>query len=224
MRARHQRNIGVLTEAEQQILAGKRVFIAGCGGLGGYSAEFMARVGVGSLVLCDGDCFEESNLNRQLCCTEKTLGQSKAAAAAARLREVDSTLSLTVHHTLITAGNAASLIRGSDLVIDALDSLDARLLLEEACAAEGIPCLFGGINRTVGMVTTVLPGDNVVHKLFAGGHTAEKPAVLAFTVAAVSCHQAMEAVNILLGRPALRGRLLIVDLARSATEVVDLHL
>ncbi|MBQ3077002.1 MAG: HesA/MoeB/ThiF family protein [Clostridia bacterium] len=224
MRARHERNLGVLTAEEQQTLGQKRVFIAGCGGLGGYSAEFMARVGVGGLVLCDADHFEESNLNRQLFCTEKTLGQSKAHAAAARLKEIDGELAITAHHTTIREDNAADLIRGCDLVIDALDSLETRLLLERACAGEGIPYLFGGVNRTVGMVTTVLPGDDSLRKLFSGSRTQSKPSVLCFAVAAVSCHQAMEAVEILLGRPKLRGKLLVIDLLRSVTEIVPLKL
>lgn len=65
-----------------------RVFVLGCGGLGGHVASLLARLGVGGLRLCDSDIFEESNLNRQYFCTESTLGQPKAVATARGLRDM----------------------------------------------------------------------------------------------------------------------------------------
>ena len=64
--------------------------VIGCGGLGGYAIEMLARAGVGHIRVCDGDVFDETNLNRQLLCTEDVLGKSKAEAAADRIKSVKS--------------------------------------------------------------------------------------------------------------------------------------
>ena len=79
MNGRYERNIGAITEAEQELLLKKRAAIVGCGGLGGYIAEFLARLGLGHLTLIDGDAFTVSNLNRQILSLETNLGQNKAS-------------------------------------------------------------------------------------------------------------------------------------------------
>ena len=83
------RNLPTLTEAEQAVLGEKRVFIAGCGGLGGFLAEFLVRAGVGHITAADCDRFEYSNRNRQLLSLESTLGESKVLTAAARARDIN---------------------------------------------------------------------------------------------------------------------------------------
>ena len=65
MKARYERNLNALSKEEQESLSGKRVCIAGCGGLGGYLLEYFLRIGIGHITVIDGDCFEESNLNRR---------------------------------------------------------------------------------------------------------------------------------------------------------------
>ena len=80
MEQRFSRNIPTISEAEQSILRQKRVAIIGCGGLGGYLAEFMARVGVGAITVVDGDSFEETNLNRQNLSLPALIGRGKAEA------------------------------------------------------------------------------------------------------------------------------------------------
>ena len=79
---RYNRNMMALSPEECAALAGKRVAVVGCGGLGGSVIEALARIGVGFLRVIDGDVFEESNLNRQLLCTEAALGRPKAEVAA----------------------------------------------------------------------------------------------------------------------------------------------
>ena len=75
---RYERNFPAITEAEQEKLKNSRVFVAGCGGLGGYILEFLVRIGIGHITACDGDVFAPSNLNRQLLSTVPLLGVSKA--------------------------------------------------------------------------------------------------------------------------------------------------
>ena len=78
---RYKRNIPAITKSDQESLKEKSVAVVGCGGLGGFVIEALARLGVGSLRLIDADSFSESNLNRQLYATEKNIGKSKAKAA-----------------------------------------------------------------------------------------------------------------------------------------------
>ena len=95
MEPRYERNIPAVSPEEQETLSGKRVLVAGCGGLGGYIIEYLVRMGVGELTVADGDVFEPSNLNRQLLSGSDTLGRGKAAAAAARARNVNPSVKVT---------------------------------------------------------------------------------------------------------------------------------
>ena len=91
-RNRYDRNKAALTESECAELAGKRITVVGCGGLGGAVIEALARIGVGHIRTIDGDVFEESNLNRQLLCTESSLGRDKAVVATERIGEAMQTM------------------------------------------------------------------------------------------------------------------------------------
>ena len=92
---RFKRNIGALTEEECLILNSKKVFVAGCGGLGGYIIEYLTRLGIGEIIACDGDSFDETNLNRQLLSTEANLGKNKALAAKERAKSINSSINFT---------------------------------------------------------------------------------------------------------------------------------
>ncbi|HAE22694.1 MAG TPA: thiamine biosynthesis protein ThiF, partial [Spirochaetaceae bacterium] len=82
--ARYARNAGSLGIEGQKALHNARVLVVGCGGLGGHLIEGLARLGVGYIVAVDPDCFDESNLNRQILCTTENLGKPKADEAARR--------------------------------------------------------------------------------------------------------------------------------------------
>jgi molybdopterin/thiamine biosynthesis adenylyltransferase len=84
---RYQRNYKTISIEDQAKLAASTVAIVGCGGLGGNMAEEFARLGIGTLILVDGDRIEESNLNRQLFATEKNIGQPKVEAAKEQTRK-----------------------------------------------------------------------------------------------------------------------------------------
>ena len=87
---RYTRNFPAISPEEQEILKEKTVTVIGCGGLGGYLINGAARLGIGKLRLIDCDVFSESNLNRQLFCTEKNLGKSKAQEAAKAVKIINS--------------------------------------------------------------------------------------------------------------------------------------
>ena len=128
MYQRYSRNLPALSRQEQELLHKKRVLVAGCGGLGGYITENLLRLGIGHITAVDGDSFDVSNLNRQLLATEATIGKSKAEAAKERAALVNPSVEFMAIGKYITPENAADTIAGHNIVIDALDSVSARLL------------------------------------------------------------------------------------------------
>lgn len=145
MYQRYSRNLPALSRQEQELLHKKRVLVAGCGGLGGYITENLLRLGIGHITAVDGDSLDVSNLNRQLLATEATIGKSKAEAAKERAALVNPSVEFMAIGKYITTENAADTIAGHNIVIDALDSVSARLLLEDACAQADIPLIHGAV-------------------------------------------------------------------------------
>jgi molybdopterin/thiamine biosynthesis adenylyltransferase len=213
--ARYQRNRNMISTADQLRLFQSTVAVIGCGGLGGYILESLARLGVGHLVAVDPDLFEEHNLNRQLLCTPKLLGRPKVAAAADRVRQINPAVSLTPVHEAFAPRNASALLAGVHVVADALDSIPVRMELGAACAALGIPLVHGAIAGWYGQITTQYPGDDTLAKSYArpGMGIEKKLGNPSFTPALVGSLEAAEVCKILLGQGTLlRRRTLSIDL------------
>lgn len=157
--SRYEKNIGCLGMAGQAKLLRSRAAIAGCGGLGGWAAEMLARAGVGELVLIDGDSFDDGNLNRQLLATEKNIGMAKADMAAIRIIEVNKAVSVYPCVSRLTRENARTLLEGCDVVIDALDNNSSRRDVFRTCGELGIPFVHGAIGGFFAQVGVFYPGD-----------------------------------------------------------------
>lgn len=199
---RYQRNYKALSVEDQAQLRQSTVAVLGCGGLGGSMIEEFARLGVGHLVLIDGDRFEETNLNRQLLSTEHNLGQPKVEAARQRVEAVNSEVNLTIIKEWFTEENGPEFFRGVDLVMDALDTLPRRVSLEKVCHQLNIPLVYAGVAGWYGLLGVSFPGDNSVARLFRGGergaeqHTGNP----AFAPAIIASLAVVEAVKVLIGR------------------------
>lgn len=199
---RYLRNIGTLgTEGQMKLLASSAV-VVGCGGLGGWIVELLARAGVGRLTLVDGDVFSDSNLNRQLLCTEATLGRNKAETAAARVREVNGAVEAVARPAMLTRENAGELLVGCSVVFDALDNLSSRLVLLEEARALGVPLIHGAIAGWWGQCAVA--GDDALASLWRG--RGEKGVETAsgtppFTPAAVAALQVAMGIRVLTGKP-----------------------
>lgn len=224
MEERYLRNLGPLTEDEQALLATKTVLIAGLGGLGGHLLEHMLRLGVGSIVAADGDCFTSTNLNRQLLATHDTLGQKKSLAAARRAAAVNPTVRVTTMSTPVTLQNRDAMLAGCDLVLDGLDNVAARRILAAGCARFGIPLVHGAVRDWYAQVAVIPPGSDLMDKLYPphlqevdpGGSVSPVPAYCAAV-------QAAQALCLLTGRPApLWGKLLAADLLQAEQEILPL--
>ena len=211
MDERFSRQLPLLGEEGQRRLHTARVLILGCGGLGGYLAENMARLGVGHLTLADGDAFSPSNLNRQHFALPETLGKNKAETAAAALRGLCPSIRAVPEY--LTEENADTLLAGHDLVLDALDRVDARLWAEDACERSGIPLVHGAVDGWAMQVSAVRPGDRTLHRLYRKAPERETPSPsLVFVVAACAAEQSAEALRLLLGEaPLFAGEIFFRD-------------
>jgi molybdopterin/thiamine biosynthesis adenylyltransferase len=135
------RNIGLFTPDQQRRLRSAKVTVAGVGGVGGIQAATLARMGIGELAIMDPGVFDAPDMNRQFAAMASTIGQNKAEATAPLLRDINPFLKLTVlAHAPERKSDLADLVRGSALVIDAIDyrGFDYKVLFAEVAREQGL--------------------------------------------------------------------------------------
>ncbi|MGI6249944.1 MAG: HesA/MoeB/ThiF family protein [Anaerolineaceae bacterium] len=197
---RYIRNKLLINNNQQMALGESRIAIVGCGGLGGAAASNLVRLGVKNLILIDGDSFHASNLNRQRYAFEDTLGQPKTDATAKELLRIDKTLQVEPRAAWMEADNAVALLSGASLVLDCLDNIPTRLILEDACCEAGLPLVHAALGDWYGQVGVVLPGQNLLHKLYGSLEPGDQSGVSALSpiVEAVAALQSLAAAGFLL--------------------------
>lgn len=139
------RNLGLVSEAEQQKLRSARIAIAGMGGVGGRYLLDLVRMGIGRFTLADFDEFSIKNINRQVGATSTTAGKPKIDVMAAMALDINPGLDVRRHGEGLTPANAEAFMADADLVIDAIDmfSMPARLLLHQTARRLGKSVLMG---------------------------------------------------------------------------------
>jgi molybdopterin-synthase adenylyltransferase len=221
---RYVRNFNAYGLKEQQRLLEGTVAQVGLGGLGGHVLELLARAGVGKIRAADGDEFVPSNLNRQLYATRRSLGGYKAAAAAARMRQVNPAVDFEPVATFLDEAEMGRFVAGAQLCLDTLGGLKDRAALMRQAAAANIALVTAAVSGQCGFVATVLPGGLGPADFFGAGAGAEDTqGTPAPAVALASALMAQEALNILCGRePRLAGKMLVFDLERMSFETLTL--
>lgn len=216
IKKRYERNLFSLSLEEFEKLREKKVCVVGCGGLGGYIIEMLGRLGIGQITAVDKDVFEESNLNRQILSDMNSLGKSKALKAKERMELVNPDVRIIAVKEAFSEKNGKDILMGNDIVVDALDDIKVRLLLEEIAEKVGIPMIHGAIAGWYGQVTTVFPGDRTLRRIYTGAGNKGIEVQLgnpSFTPALVAAIQVSEAVKVLIGRgEILRNKLLFINL------------
>ena len=120
-------------------LQASKVLVVGCGGVGAFAAEMLARAGVGQLVLLDNDLISDSNRNRQLPALTSTVGLKKCEVLAARLTDINPRLVVEVLDDYLTEDNIKELIpQQLDFIVDAIDTLSPKIALIQYCIANGL--------------------------------------------------------------------------------------
>ena len=223
---RYLKNYSSLNEAENNILHESRVCVVGCGGLGGYVIETLGRIGVGSITAVDGDVFVESNLNRQLLSDTENIGQSKAQCAYLRMKKVNPEIKLNPIREFLREENAAEILAGHDVIVDALDNIESRKILQNACEELNIPFVHGAIAGWIGEIATVYPGDKTLDIIYKGkrNHGIENiHGNLPFTASTTASIQASEVVKILVNKgETIRNSILFIDLKNLEFNLVNL--
>jgi molybdopterin-synthase adenylyltransferase len=196
-----------------------KVCVVGVGGIGNPIVTQLAAMGVGKLKIVDRDVVEISNLHRQHLYNEDDIGKVKVEVAAERLKKMNPHVEIEAIPLSITKYTAESIVKGTDIIIDALDSVDARYALNDACIRYNIPFIYGGALGMLGSVCTILPSKSACLRCIFPALADEDmptcstegvhPSVL-YLVAGV---QVSEAVKILTGQhPTLVNKLLYIDL------------
>ena len=226
---RYCRNLKSFSLKDQRRLLESRVIVVGLGGLGGGVAETLARLGIGTLHLVDGDTFDDGNLNRQVLCNETNLGQNKADAAVEQIRRINSSIILSSYPTFLGERNGEAMLRHVEVAVDCLGELPQRFVLEDLAKRVGRPLISAAVAGLSGHLMTIFPEDsglNLVYgdpdRLPAQGAEAELGCLPQIT-ALMAALQCAEITKVLLGngRP-LRNRMLAVDLIDNTFEVVAL--
>lgn len=218
MEERYIRNIPSISEEQQLALADRSALVIGCGGLGGYVVEELARIGVGRITVADGDVFNESNLNRQLFSTSENIGLSKAGAAAERISLVNPDIDLTAITQFLTVSEIALLVEKADVVIDALDNVRDRLILEDICEEKGTCLVHGAVQGWNLQLGLSVPGSGLLHRLYGSSahEVNDSPSSMTCLCSTVACCASMEvaeAVKVLTGQESkLSGKLFLMDL------------
>ncbi len=157
-RERYERQILLFGEEGQERLKNATVLVAGAGGLGSPVAYYLAAAGIGHIRIVDNDIVEKTNLNRQILHHEDDIGKQKVDSAHQKLSSFNPDIFIDARYETIDEKSIESLAEGVDAIVDALDTFDARYLLNRAAIKYHIPFFHGAISGHSGQAMTVVPG------------------------------------------------------------------
>ena len=214
-RERYDRQIMIkwIGEDGQEKLKKARVFIAGAGGLGSPVSLYLATAGVGTIRIVDHERVELSNLNRQVLHWDEDIGKKKAASAGEKLKRLNPEVTIEAIDEVITEAKVSQLVAGFDLIVDAMDNLPTRYLLNKAAVEKNIPFFHGAVYGFEGRAMTIIPGKTACLRcVYHGIVPEEKFPVIGVTPAVIACIQATEVIKYIVGvGELLTNRLLTYD-------------
>lgn len=224
-------NPGIFSPEEMSRIRGTTAAVAGLGALGQLAAEEMVRGGFERLILIDGDVFGPENLNRQICADILTLNRPKAEVLAERLGDISPRLKLKVCPVFLDRENGKTLTAGADMILDCVDHIPSKLVLEALAEQMNVPLIHGGVEGWCGQAGVVFPGQKILSALYrnimenpesgqsaGGSYPVSMPAV-----GAVASIQAAEAMKLAAGREtSLKNTLLSADLSHGVFDRISI--
>jgi len=209
---------------DQERLKQATVLIVGLGGLGSASALYLAAAGIGRLRLCDGDTVGRSDLNRQTLYSESSIGSFKVDEAGRRIAALNPSVAVEKFNVFADSQNAGKLAEGCQVIVDGLDNLESRFVLNKESFRKGIPFVYGAVHGWLGYVglfhapqtacLACLMHPDVVSR--------DRVPVAGITPGMIGLIQANEVIKWILGRPtSLLGRLLIYDGTDLSFEIIS---
>ena len=217
-------------EKGQDNIRKKHVLIVGAGALGTASAEMIARAGIGTLTIVDRDYVEWSNLQRQqLYIEDDAINRiPKAVAAKQHLEKINSEVEVLSYVEDVTSANIEEFAEGVDVIIDATDNFETRLLINDLSIKNNIPWIYGGCVGSYGLSFTIIPSETpCLHCLLKhipfDGMTCDTVGVISPIVSMVASHQTAEALKILVGdMENMRGKLVSFDLWKNQYSSINM--
>jgi len=214
----------------QEKLAKAKVAVVGLGGLGTVSSLYLALAGVGYLRLIDQDTVEPNNLHRQVLYTPKDLGYPKAEVSAKRLMEVNPYIQVEAVPENVNADNVEKLLSGVDCVVDGLDNMRTRYLVNRASAKLKVPYVFGAAIGVEGNLSVFAPPETPCLECVLPNLddstllTCDVRGVLGATPGIIGTMQAMETIKLLAGiGTTLKGKLMICDFNDMYFTTIEIH-
>jgi len=200
-------------EKGQEKLKRAKVFIAGAGGLGSPVSIYLTAAGVGYIRLVDHDKVDLTNLNRQVAHWTADVGRKKVESAQEKLNMLNPNVTVETLSVTISEENVSELVAGFDLIVDAMDNLSTRYLLNKTAIEHTVPFFHGAVNGFEGRAMTVIPGKTACLRcLYRGPVPESKFPVIGVAPAVIACIQATEVIKYLVGiGDLLANRLLAYD-------------
>jgi adenylyltransferase/sulfurtransferase len=222
---------GPIGKEGQEQLQGATVTIIGCGALGTVLANNLGRAGVGHLVIADRDYIEMNNLQRQILFDEDDVARHipKAIAAAERLRCINSDIQVEALVEDINADSIETLVRETNLVLDATDNFETRYLINDVCIKYERPWIYSGVIAAYGVSMNILPGDTACLRcafpempMPGTTPTCDTAGVLNGIVGAISGLASTEALKILLKSKKISRAMTWIDLWENTFDRIEL--
>lgn len=217
-------------EQGQEKLSNSSVVIIGCGALGGNIASLLARAGVGKIRIVDRDFIEYHNLQRQTLFDEDDWKARlpKAIAAERRLKKINSSIQVEGIVADANYTNIEGFCRDVNVILDGLDNLETRLLINDVALKHRIPWVYGGAIASSGMTMTIIPGETpclrcVRPALPEPGSriTCETVGIVGTVPAIIGSLQATEAIKIIVGAKEVNRRILVVDVWQNSFHYIE---
>ena len=212
----------------QNKISKAKVSIVGMGGLGCPAAQSLLIAGIGSLHFIDQDTVSLSNLHRQPLFSPKDIDCKKVEVAKERLSKLNPNTNIDISDALLNKKNAKELVFGSDVIIDATDSIESRQVIDQISKELNIPMIYGGIYRFEGQVSVFnVNGSPGYAELFPdkplGGVACEDAGVVSMLPGIIGNIQALETLKLIVGtEPTLIGKILIYDGMNHKMEKIQL--
>lgn len=210
----------------QQRLSNARVLVVGAGGLGSPVLTYLAAAGVGYIRVVDYDHLSESNLNRQTLYNSEHLGLLKVDLAKKRLLELNPTIEIEAISQKLTTDNIDILLTDIDVVIDCVDNIATRLIINRNAVGLDIPLVEGGVEGFYGFASVITKATPCLECMGYRDNRPKKTApVIGVTAGVIGTIQAMECIKLLVGIPSdLAGKMVQYDGLKQTMQHIQLRI
>ncbi len=219
---KYARNMGIISQEEFTIVKSIKILLVGVGGLGGYVASSLIRLGVENLTIMDFDDFEESNLNRQIFSSVTTLNKSKVEVTKEKLLEINPNAEITAIHSRYDKAINRTIYNDIDIVFDGVDNIESKLLLEEHCTQYKKPFIHGAIGGWYGQLGIILPNAFLLRDIYKDQEKGLEKELLSptFTPGIIGNMMVSEFLKFILKKDSLTNKILFVDLLNHSYRIM----